>query len=798
MRIARATTALAKGETLAYGNATLIASAKAKAGAIAMAVWTGAVKAATVAGRILRIVTWSMLGPWGLLVAAIVLGAVLIYKNWDKIKGWAKQLWNVIKQVWRAISNAVVNYVQDMANRAGKRWQQFTTGIKILIEGARKIVTGAVEAIRSATIGNLTTAAKGGVDRFQALRKGISSNIEAARKWVVEKVEGMKKGALERWDMMRKGAAERFDAIRKGISDRIETTRKNVVAALEAMRKGAANVWDNMKKAASSFGDGFKRIVVDAIQGAVNLMRKWLGGAALGLANLLGKLGVGPEEELRDVGESLQQPLTFARGGIAMGDKPYFAGEQGEKEAIVNLQRRTPESKRAAAAVMRSPNAPTAGGGLPDGGYAPHARADRRARRRGGAGAMDAYGPTLPVSELIPEMQAIAKKVKAKFPVSANTYTNHPPGFKQPFYRQRSVDFWGSGGRGDAIGGFWPEVASYARSLAGSAANWVLNPGNDAAHAGANAHVHLTAFAGTGAGKGTSGGIDVLGMFSDFASALAPFPSGGIMDLFSGLGGKVLGWMKDFVIEQAKNIMGGLFGGSSPSGLTLGEAVLKGGWPTSLAQKAVGVAWEESGANASAQNPSGARGLFQIMPQTAKGIGANYGKLKDPIYNSSAGYKVYKSQGWGAWVAYPPSQSSMSRGSAPVTGYARGGIVPGARGTSRLIEAHAGERVLPERIVRAFDNMAVSIERLDERQRFDRHTALAHRTGDRAWSERRLEGIENKLERQLDKMHDIDDLVDALVSGAAALQFSDFAEGILDKRMSAKVNRARQLLGKVG
>lgn len=114
-----------------------------------------------------------------------------------------------------------------------------------------------------------------------------------------------------------------------------------------------------------------------------------------------------------------------------------------------------------------------------------------------------------------------------------------------------------------------------------------------------------------------------------------------------------------------------------------------------MQKTAVGVMYEESGFNARAQNPSGARGLFQIMPGTASGVGANYDQLYDPLYNSSTGKAVYDAQGWGAWDAYPPSGDAMARGDQPITGYAKGGVVPGPKGSPQRAIVHGGEHITP-------------------------------------------------------------------------------------------------------
>lgn len=60
----------------------------------------------------------------------------------------------------------------------------------------------------------------------------------------------------------------------------------------------------------------------------------------------------------------------------------------------------------------------------------------------------------------------------------------------------------------------------------------------------------------------------------------------------------------------------------------------------------------ESGGNPDAYNPSGASGLFQIMPFWADEFGLPPGALFDPTTNIETAYQIRLLQGWEAWSAY--------------------------------------------------------------------------------------------------------------------------------------------------
>lgn len=209
---------------------------------------------------------------------------------------------------------------------------------------------------------------------------------------------------------------------------------------------------------------------------------------------------------------------------------------------------------------------------------------------------------------------------------------------------------------------------------------------------------------------------------------------------------KGVGSIYDWIDAKIPDMIGGgsLPGGSSPKGLTIGEALSQGGWPDSQLVKASSTVWHESGGNARALNPSGAKGLMQIMPQTAKGVGADYGKLFDPVYNTSTGLKVFnQAGGWGPWVGAGMGGDYRNK---KVTGYHLGGVIPGNKGKEVLIQAHAGERVLPREMVKAFDRLAHSVERWAR--------GRVPPTGNHERHERRNRNIEDKLDRVVDELRE--------------------------------------------
>lgn len=70
-------------------------------------------------------------------------------------------------------------------------------------------------------------------------------------------------------------------------------------------------------------------------------------------------------------------------------------------------------------------------------------------------------------------------------------------------------------------------------------------------------------------------------------------------------------------------------------------------WPDWAAERMVRIARCESGYRPEAYNPSGASGLWQIMPFWQNAWPGNY---FDPWTNAAVAYQIWLTQGFGAWV----------------------------------------------------------------------------------------------------------------------------------------------------
>lgn len=144
-------------------------------------------------------------GPWTVAIAAAIAAGVLLWKNWDKIKAKAIEIWTYIKDffsrtwetikekadvIWGNIKTNILNIWENIKNTAGnifekiktiisnvwerikttteRTWEKIKDFISAPIENAKEIIGGALDTIRD----------KFG-DAFEGIKNGIKSPINS-------------------------------------------------------------------------------------------------------------------------------------------------------------------------------------------------------------------------------------------------------------------------------------------------------------------------------------------------------------------------------------------------------------------------------------------------------------------------------------------------------------------------------------------------------------------------------------------------------------------------------------------
>ena len=119
-------------------------------------------KFATAIGAIIKILPAlktamaTAFGPWGLLIAGVIAAAILLYKNWDKVKKFLLKIWNAIKKafltVFNAIKTALVTYWKTIWTITKTIWGTIFKALKAVWNAIKKAALVVWNAIKTAIV----------------------------------------------------------------------------------------------------------------------------------------------------------------------------------------------------------------------------------------------------------------------------------------------------------------------------------------------------------------------------------------------------------------------------------------------------------------------------------------------------------------------------------------------------------------------------------------------------------------------------------------------------------------------
>lgn len=174
----------------------------------AMKAWAVATKVAGVATKVFGLILKSSLGVWGLIITAVVLLAVLIVKNWDKILAATKAVWGWISgfltKTWDKIKDLASKVWDGIVKVVQKAWEVLKRIIKLNpfvfilthLDWIKDKVGAAWDWIKD-KVSKAWAAVKGlfkGANPFQAIKDWLDTLedwVQAAFDWITDKFEAL-------------------------------------------------------------------------------------------------------------------------------------------------------------------------------------------------------------------------------------------------------------------------------------------------------------------------------------------------------------------------------------------------------------------------------------------------------------------------------------------------------------------------------------------------------------------------------------------------------------------------------
>lgn len=794
----------------------------------------------------------TVFGALETIVGNAIRGAALVVRAvWGGLsRFWARhgeRIVSISRSVWRIVSTTVENAIRIVGNVLRAGMQVITGDWRGAWKSVGRIGSLAWDTIETAAregwkiLGHLFQIGKEDLlDAGQNLWSGLTNVFKRGTSSITNTLRDWKGDADRVFSELRSNLKDTWDSLWGGLYDRWDKFRGNFSGGIRSM----------ISDVKGFFRDGFSNlddIMGDKFGKGVNTARYWLGGLMYSASRVLDAIGANDlAKKAKGVSEDLKEPLKMAKGGMVNADRGgvgdgkrilAITNEAGGPEAVVRLDKRTPQSDQAVRAIDRSP----AYGGKREPG-SPHTQS-RVGRTRFMAQGGVFAGPAAAGVDLIGR----------KFGVTGTTYEGHGR-----YGSDSAADFVvQSGGaaatgankdKGDAIASFaeanwdslnleniiWYDMAKWAKDQPWAPYDesqyWVQSGTSDTLRHMDHDHLQFAPSGVLGAITNAAGSLGssfkdagkwlrkkANQYMSSFASSIPSFPELGLgwigEGIKNGLTGDLVGKASNFVFDQAQKFVtekfgfggdsgsGGASSGALPTGkikdwivsgfnlsgvappseenqrkfYALGKT--ESDWIPTAVQKITDINSFGGGAGGFPDNL--ARGALQNTPKTWEWVrkmnGKDLGKANPNIFDPVKSV-----------AARARNQMAMLGHISDQPGYLRGGVIPGPNGQEVMVQAHSGERVLSEETNRGFERLASSVEIWSARNSAGSPRGLRRATEISATSnvEGRLAAIEEKLDGGLDVR---------IVNGKAIVEVAAAYHGSTGGRKRQSENMAKEI-----
>lgn len=201
--------------------------------------------------------------PYVLIIAAVIALAVIIYKNWDKIKAWTKEMVDKVKGFFEDMKKKITDAVNKVKDTVSNVWNNIKTTVTNAANGVKTSAVNAWNGVKDAT-----------TKAFDAVKSTVTDKMNAVKKSFDDAGGGLKGIASATMTGIKEYYTLGFDVLNKltgGKLDGIKTTFSN---AFSTVKTTVSNAWDSIKTTASTKIDNIKSTVSTAFNNVVNKIKE--------------------------------------------------------------------------------------------------------------------------------------------------------------------------------------------------------------------------------------------------------------------------------------------------------------------------------------------------------------------------------------------------------------------------------------------------------------------------------------------------------------------------------------------
>lgn len=234
------------------------------------------------------------LGPVGIAIAAVAAAAValgvVIYKNWDKIKAWTKDMVKNVKKRFEDFKKSISKTWENVKAATSKAWNGIKTGVTNGVNSVRNAVSTGMTKVRTAAstawtkVRSVTSSAWGGI------KSAVTNGVNSVRNGVSNGMAKVKTVASNAWTNVKNRTSSSWSSIKATVSGAISSVRSVASGGFTAIKTTAANAWSNLRSGAQRSFSVLRSTVANSFHGVYNAITSPLRNAYQAVRNVVSRI----------------------------------------------------------------------------------------------------------------------------------------------------------------------------------------------------------------------------------------------------------------------------------------------------------------------------------------------------------------------------------------------------------------------------------------------------------------------------------------------------------------------------
>lgn len=275
------------------------------------------------------------IGPWVLAIGAAIAAGILLYKNWDKIKKFAKDLQKNLKKIWEDIKTSVTNSVNNVKTAVVNAWNTIKTSVTNAVNTVKNTITTVFNAIKTYITSTLN-----------AWNTSISTTWNTIKTTVSSAVNAVKNTISTVFAAISTDIRTKLSAISSAISSTWNTIKTTVSSAVNSVKNTITSVFNAINAATTSAWNSIKNAITTPINNAKSTVSKTLDNIKSKLSETWGAIKTTAQSSWNSIKSAITTPITNAKDSVSkkVGDikskiNGAFDGlSSGVKKAFDNIK----------------------------------------------------------------------------------------------------------------------------------------------------------------------------------------------------------------------------------------------------------------------------------------------------------------------------------------------------------------------------------------------------------------------------------------------------------------------------